>query len=113
MALFGGSAAWLGAAVQVPGMEAKARAQFSKAKGAAHGIPWLVALARYQHVDTAPEFDNAGVMEQLERVEAVLAQLGTTHDQSFAKREKEILGGLGKEKGPFEQAHKLLGELLG
>jgi hypothetical protein len=51
-------------------------------------------------------------MEQIERVEAILGRFGTTHDRAFAKREKEILDGLASHV-TFEQAHKLLGELLG
>jgi hypothetical protein len=51
------------------------------------------------------------LMAQIERVEAMLAQLGTVHDRSFARREKEILQGLESEDS-FEQAHKMLGELL-
>jgi hypothetical protein len=43
-----GSAAWLGAETGIETLRPKARAQFAEAKGAATGIPWLVALARYQ-----------------------------------------------------------------
>jgi hypothetical protein len=109
-----GSAAWLGAASGVAGLSAKSRAHFARAKEAATSIPWLVALARYQPENAEAVADNTVLMGQIERVEATLAQLGTTHDRAFAKREKQILEGLrSKEKGPFEQAHKLLGEMLG
>jgi hypothetical protein len=56
--------------------------------------------------------DNTVLLGQIERLEAVLARLGTTHDRGFAKREKEILDGLASKEA-FEQAQKLLGELLG
>jgi hypothetical protein len=51
-------------------------------------------------------------MAQIEKVEGMLAQLGTIHDRSFARREREILEGLESEDN-FEQAHKLLGEMVG
>ena len=109
-----GSAASLGANAGVEGLKAKARVQFSRAKSAARGIPWLVALSRYQTEDVTHSRENIVLMEQIERVEALLAQLGTVHDRGFTKREKEILDGLqSKKKGPFERAHKLLGHLVG
>ncbi len=109
-----GSAAWLGSGSGVAGLNTKARAHFARAKEAATSIPWLVSLARYQPESADAVGDNSIILGQIERVEATLAQLGTTHDRAFAKREKEILDGLrSKEKGPFEQAHKLLGEMLG
>ena len=109
-----GSSAWLGAANGVAGLNVKARAHFGRAKEAATSIPWLVALARYQPDSVEVAADNAILLGQIERVEATLAQLGTVHDRAFAKREKQILEGLSStEKGPFEQAHKLLGEMIG
>lgn len=109
-----GSAAWLGAEANVPGLQAKARAHFARAKEAATSIPWLVSLSRYQATSAEEVTDNAILMGQIERVESMLQQLGTIHDRAFAKREKQILEGLrSKEKGPFEEAHKLLGEMLG
>ena len=109
-----GSSAWLGAANGVAGLNVKARAHFGRAKEAATSIPWLVALARYQPDNVEVAADNAILLGQIERVEATLAQLGTVHDRAFAKREKQILEGLSStEKGPFEQAHKLLGEMIG
>jgi DEAD/DEAH box helicase/Helicase C-terminal domain len=109
-----GSAAWLGATSGGAGLDVKARLQFGRAKDAAVGIPWLVVLARYHAGSLAVAAEDVVLMEQVERVEAILAQLGTVHDRAFAIREKEILEGLdSKEKGPFEQAHRLLGELIG
>lgn len=109
-----GSAAWLGANVGFAALAAKARAQFAEAKKAAVGIPWLVGLSRFQAEEAAEASPDSIVMEQLERVDAVLSQLGTIHDRSFAQREKAILEGLESDKkGPFEEAHRLLGEILG
>ncbi|HJX19293.1 MAG TPA: DEAD/DEAH box helicase [Acidiferrobacterales bacterium] len=109
-----GSAAWLGAKAGATSLTSKARAKYAHAKETATDIPWLVGLARYQPevVESTTTDVNAPLMEQIERVEATLAQLGTIHDRAFAMREKEILDGLLNEK-TFEQAQKLLGELLG
>jgi hypothetical protein len=47
-------------------------------------------------------------------VETVLEKLGTQHDRKFAAKEKLILDGLGaNDSGPFEEAQKQLGDLLG
>ena len=109
-----GSVARLGASAGVAGLTAKSRAQFKGAKEAATGIPWLVSLARYQADDSMSIVENALTMQQIERVESILADLGTVHDRKFARREKEILDGLqSKDSVVFESAHKLLGELLG
>jgi hypothetical protein len=109
-----GSAAWLGAEDGAANLRAKARTHFAQAKEAAMSIPWMVAIARYQPESADAVSDNAILMSQIERVEIVLAQLGKLHDRGFVKREKEILEGLvSTEKGPFEQAHKILGEMLG
>jgi len=107
-----GSAAMLGANDGITNLAPKARAQFRQAKDAAKDLPWLASLARYQGDKTQEPTDNPIRMEQIERVEAILSRLGTTHDRAFAKREKEILDGL-KSGETFEQAHRLLGELLG
>ena len=109
-----GSAADLGAHAGVSVLNAKAREHFSKAKNAATTIPWLVILARYQTEQYLPIKENTACMEQIERVETRLEKLGTVHDGKFAKLEKKILDGLqSKANNQFEDAHKLLGELLG
>ena len=109
-----GSAAWLGANTGISELHKKAQAEFACAKDATLNIRWLIGLARDQTVvDTSVE-DNTVLMEQIERVEMILAQLGTIHDRKFAKREKEILDGLAStENHLFEHAHKLLGDLIG
>jgi hypothetical protein len=107
-----GSAAWLASQAGVPTLSSKARTQFDGAKSATQGVPWLVRLARYQTPPTKDETSDSVLMGQIEKVEAVLVRLGTVHDRSFAMREREILVGLEKED-TFEQAHKLLGEIVG
>ncbi len=108
-----GSAAELAAAEGEVGLEAQARLQFRKAKEAATGIPWLVALARGGAVVPTPEERNqTTVMLQVERLEAHLFRLGTVHNRAFSAREREIRDGL-KTGGSFEQAQVLLGEHLG
>ncbi|NOK16339.1 DEAD/DEAH box helicase [Corallococcus carmarthensis] len=110
-----GSAAWLGSlAAASDALKSKARMHYASAKGAARGIPWLIALASYQSDQMPAEDDDSALMIQLEHVEAVLATLGTMQEGAFARREKEILDGLmSKENGPFERSQKLLGDLLG
>ncbi len=109
-----GSAAFLGSKNGTDRLKVKARSHFSKAKEAATSIPWLVSLARYQPERVESVANNSIVLGQVERVEAMLEYLGTTHDRTFSEREKQILDGLqSKESSPFEQAHKLLGEMLG
>jgi hypothetical protein len=51
-------------------------------------------------------------MAQIENLEAQLAELGILHDRAFEQREREILTGISAE-GSFEQAQRLLGEMLG
>src|SRR3984893_1245525 len=109
-----GSAAWLGAETGIETLRPKARAQFAEAKGAATGIPWLVALARYQPSGASgPEpAGSPSLMAQIEGLEALLADLGTLHDRKFEQRERDILRGIAAG-GTFEQAQRLLGEMLG
>ena len=113
-----GIAAWLASAEGVPDFDTKARTHFDQAKKATTAVPWLARLSRYglKKAGSAAQDDDgqneAVVMEQVERLEAVLTDLGTTHDRSFARREKEILDGLASAE-QFEVGHRLLGELLG
>ena len=107
-----GSSAWLGAEDGITQFAAKARLQFDRAKSTTQGIPWLVRLARYQSAQTEAVADDTVLMEQLERVEELLVELGTVHDRAFAIKEKEILEGLSSNDS-FEQAHRLLGEMVG
>lgn len=110
-----GSAAQAGAANGTPALAAKARAHFAQAKKAAVGVRWLVGLARFQAEEptaAAGDVSDTALLRQIERTEAVLEKLGTLHDRSFAAREKGILEGLANSE-KFEEAQRLLGELLG
>lgn len=109
-----GAAAERASAQGVPGFDAKARQAYGKAKEAAQGIPWLVALARGDATESggAAAAADADLMLQVERLEVYLAGLGTLHNRAFAARESEIRNGLALAK-TFEQAQEKLGEHLG
>lgn len=108
-----GSAAELASAEGVSGFDGNARVQFQKAKEAAVGIPWLIALARSNKAaPSVDEIDQATVMLQVERLEAHLLRLGTLHNRTFSAFEKQIREGLRAAK-TFERAQVLLGEHLG
>lgn len=109
-----GAAAESAAAEGVSGFDTKARQAYRKAKEAATGIPWLVALARggAAEAEEAAATKNAALMLQVERLEAYLARLGTLHNRDFAVRENEIRSGLASAK-TFERAQQQLGEHLG
>ena len=109
-----GSAASLAASAGVERLRALARTEFSHARSAANGIPWLVSLARFQPAGDPSAERTARLWEQIERVEVVLAKLGTVHNRRFAERQREILDGLeSNDHVDFERAHALLGEQLG
>ena len=107
-----GSAALLAAKAGQTALEGQARLQFSRAKEAAHGIPWLVSLARFVPESGEPDRNSTRVMRQIERLEVTLESLGKLHNRAFSRREAEVLTGLDTANG-FENAHRLLGELLG
>lgn len=107
-----GSAALLAAKNGVEGLESAARMQFANAKELARGIPWLVVLSRFQPDSNENQQRNGVVMRQIEGVEAALMGFGKLHNRAYAKREKEIIEGL-DTPNQFENAQRLLGELLG
>lgn len=109
-----GASAELAAAEGEPGFDVHARTQYRKAKEAATGIPWLIALARggSAAAQSAEEQDQTILMLQVEQLEAQLVKLGTLHNRGFSAREREIRDGL-KDGDTFEQAQVLLGEHLG
>lgn len=108
-----GAAAEQAAANGEVGFEEYARIQYRKAKEAANGIPWLIALARGNAVTSSvEEQDQTTVMLQVEQLEAQLVKLGTLHNRGFSAREKAIREGL-EDGDRFEQAQVLLGEHLG
>lgn len=93
----------------------KKQQHFLTAKKAVNStIPWLVRLSEKPGEDKIEGdiVQSELTSLQLENLENYFDGLGTSHDRSFTKREREILEGL--ENGEkFEQAHKLLGEHLG
>lgn len=109
-----GAAAERAAAEGVAGFDIKARQAYRRAKEAALGIPWLVALARGSATaaEAAEATKDAALMLQVERLEVYLAKLGTLHNRDFTARESEIRTGLASAK-TFERAQLLLGEHLG
>lgn len=107
-----GSAANLAAGPSGGGLATAAREQFARARDAAKGLPWLVGLSQLDTPSSASEKRNAALLRQIERVEQKLAALGHTHNRGFAKAEREVLEGLA-DAATFEQAQRLLGELLG
>lgn len=109
-----GAAAERAAAEGVAGFDVKARQAYRRAKEAALGIPWLVALARGSatEAEAAEATKDAALMLQVERLEVYLAKLGTLHNRDFTARESEIRTGFASAK-TFERAQLLLGEHLG
>ena len=90
-----------------------ARKQFAAAVNSAPNVPWLVQLMRGE---VAPPGNSTSLSvdtnSQVERMEGVLLALGTADDKKFEQRARAILEGLADPIG-FEEAQRLLGELLG
>lgn len=108
-----GSAAERASSEGVKGFDGNAKQQFRKAKEAAAGIPWLIALVRGDKAESAAaDADQATLMLQVEQLEAHLAKLGTLHNRTFSALEKRIREGL-QAADTFEQAQVLLGQHLG
>jgi len=110
-----GSAAVMAASYVNDALMAKSREHFQRAKKATALLPWLVQLAKLTQDDTSTEASNiesALLMLQIENIEAILKDLGTTHDRRYLDRERLILEGL-NDPDKFENSHKLLGEHLG
>lgn len=111
-----GSAAWLD--VNSGGNESltkRAQDEFIRAKEAAPQVSWLVPLSRYTGKSKDEnEIIDEMILEQVERIETVLSSLGSSYERKYSEREKDILGGLlSDDTKKFENAHKLLGEMLG
>lgn len=107
-----GSAAWREGKRGNQSLAAKALTHFQAAKDAAPNIPWLVTLSKYQPDSQKSTKTNVLLLTQIERLEIIFNELGTTHYRNYDKKEKEILEGL-RNPSLFEQAQKLLGEMLG
>ncbi len=109
-----GSAAWQIGRDGAHSYTLKSSEHFKRSKEAAPTIPWLVSLSRYQCNNEASEVEvNKHILlKQVERLESILTDLGTLHSRKYDLREKEILEGL-RDPAKFENAQKLLGEMLG
>lgn len=110
-----GSAAHLAFSVnKAPAYEQKSLDEFASAKDAAAGISWLVRLARKISKTPATVTEDIDLYRQVEKIEAMLVRLGTTHERKFAQYEKIILEGIvSRDYKKFETAHKVLGDILG
>lgn len=92
-----------------------AREYYTLAAKALPGIPWLRRLAGLR-TDQPAEEAKPGITAAplIERLEQKFAELGTRHDEKFAKVERTILEGLAQDDASlFENAQKELGLLLG
>ncbi|WFU40834.1 helicase C-terminal domain-containing protein [Bradyrhizobium sp. CB82] len=109
-----GAAADYGEAAGIAGMSARSRSHFAAARDAAAGIRWLSSLARFRPDTSTRAPEDEALALQIERLEAYLLTLGTSHDAKFAKKEKAILDGLASSNASsFETAQRELGNLLG
>jgi len=109
-----GSAAYVADKDGVVNLGQKTLEHFVRAKKAAKNIPWLASLSNYvsgSESDSGEEI-NALIMKQVEGIEAFLASVGSMHERKYSQKERKVREGLNSEEG-FEEAHRLLGELLG
>ncbi len=107
-----GSVAYLGSQNGLSTLSVKAKSHYESAQKAAIGIPWLSSLTQYNEINVNKSDNKEIGMEQIEKIEIMLSDLGTVNERNYAKFEKYILDGiLGGEH--FEDSQKKLGELLG
>ncbi|MBV9018270.1 MAG: hypothetical protein JO058_21675, partial [Alphaproteobacteria bacterium] len=96
------------------GHQSVARAYYAQAATAVPGVGWLRDLSGPAAETDAAEEIGKSAAPLMARLERVLDDLGTMHDQKFAEFEKAILEGLAASASdPFENGHKMLGTLLG
>lgn len=112
-----GSAALMATEAGHSNLAGKAKQEFIEAKKAATGIPWLVKLSAYVHqkFDEKSMSENSStVLEQLERLEHLLENFGSTSHSQFSSFVDKINQGLQSTNNhSFEKSHEMLGELLG
>lgn len=110
-----GSAAWLGYKTgQFPKDDA-AKEYFRKAQAAAPVLRWLIPLQTGTKTEeSAPEIDNC-LAKNIERLESILASMGTSHNRKYDSEENAILKAIlqGDDGRLFENGHERLGRLLG
>ncbi|TBA94440.1 DEAD/DEAH box helicase [Rhizobium ruizarguesonis] len=98
----------------ISGQDGIARDYYSASSKATTGIHWLRQIAGLRPDEVSQAKPGATAAVLIERLELRLDELGTRHDEKFAKVERGIIEGLGKdEASAFENAQKELGGLLG
>ncbi len=115
---FAGSAATMATKKGFSNLAIRAKQEYVEAKNAATGIPWLVKLSaqpQRQSIDDALELErNANVLAQVERLETLLEEFGTSSDTQFSNFVRKINQGLNSaDTNQFENSHEMLGKLIG
>ncbi len=92
-----------------------AREYYSLAARTMPNIAWLRDLAGQDNINSGGAAQpGMSAAPLIDRLQDVLDELGTMHDQKFAAFEHQVLGGLLSADPPiFERAHEALGRLLG
>lgn len=108
-----GSAADLATRSGAQDLSMQALEQFQCAKDCSPGITWLVGLSHNAIVPpSAEDRDRTTVMQQVERIEAKLHELGVVHNRKFSAHQRSIREGIGTSER-FEQSQLALGLHLG
>ncbi|MXZ55240.1 MAG: DEAD/DEAH box helicase [Gammaproteobacteria bacterium] len=115
---FAGSAATMATKNGLSNLAIRAKQGYVEAKRAATGIPWLVKLSaqpQHQSIDDAILLErNANVLAQVERLETLLEEFGTSSDTQFSNFVRKINQGLNSANtSQFENSHAMLGKLIG
>jgi hypothetical protein len=109
-----GSSSWLAHRAGQLDTDETAKDYFRKAQAAAPVLRWLIGLGADETISAAPPIEP-GLITMIERLEAVLENMGTLHDRKYDAEEKAILTLLlqNSDGKAFEEGHKRLGDLLG
>lgn len=111
-----GSSAWLACKAGQLREDEIANGYFRKAQAAAPVLRWLVALQSDRKSPAPPlaAVDDS-LATNIERLEKILDDMGTTHDRKYDAEESEILRALlqNDDGTCFENGHERLGRLLG
>lgn len=98
----------------VSGQDGVARDYYSAASKATTGIHWLRQISGLRPEDVVDAKPGASAAILIERLEQRLDELGTRHDEKFARIERTIIEGISNdEASAFESSQKELGALLG
>lgn len=109
------SAATLAASRGNSQMSDVALGHYKQAVAALPSVSWLVDLSRAQKSDSAtPDASEMLVHQQVANMEVAMLSLGRTSAKEIEVAFKKIATGIDQGKSPvFEEAHALLGKLLG